>query len=96
MDEMALSRRDRQIVARHEVPEWGKRSAFTLNGAKLSGISPRRGREGSARGFNPGNPGPRRRALKGRQIERRHNTCQTCKHFSPFQGEPFVLDGSQG
>jgi hypothetical protein len=45
-----------------------------LNGTKISGIwdtsSPQRGREDSARGFNPGNPVPRRRALKGRQMER--------------------------
>jgi hypothetical protein len=35
-------------------------------------VSPQRGREGSARGFNPGNTVPRRRALKlkGRQIKR--------------------------
>ena len=45
---------------------------------------------GSARGFNPGNTVPRRRALKGRQIKRRHNAGQTCMHLSPFQGEPFV------
>jgi hypothetical protein len=65
-----------------------------FNGAKLNRIwdasSPRRGREGSARGFNPGNTVPRRRALKGRQIKRRHNTGQTCTHLSPFQGEQFV------
>src|ERR1700734_2759751 len=33
-------------------------------------VSPQRGREGSARGFNPGNTVPRRRALKGRQLKR--------------------------
>src|ERR1700730_17730805 len=38
----------------------------------------------------PGTPSPRRGALKGRQIKRRHNTGQTCTHLSPFQGEPFV------
>jgi hypothetical protein len=53
-------------------------------------LHPEGGREGSARGFNPGNPDPRRRALKGRQINRRHHTGQTCTHLSPFQGEPFV------
>src|SRR5580700_8386004 len=44
------------------------------------------------RGFNPGNTVPRRRALQGRQIKRRHNTGQTCTHLSPLQlqGEPFV------
>src|SRR3984885_2254335 len=41
-------------------------------------------------GFQPREPGPRRRTLKERQIKRRHNTGQTCKHLSPFQGEPFV------
>jgi hypothetical protein len=44
----------------------------------------------SARGFNPGDPVPRRRALKGRQIKRRHNTGQTSTHLSPLQGEAFV------
>jgi hypothetical protein len=58
-------------------------------------IAPK-GPKDSARGFNPGDPGPRRRALKGRQIKRCHNTGQTCTHLWPFQGEPFVLDGSQG
>jgi hypothetical protein len=53
-------------------------------------LHPERGREGSARGFNPGNTVPRRRALKGRQIKRRHNAGQACTHLSPFQGEPFV------
>jgi hypothetical protein len=38
----------------------------------------------------PGNTLPRRRALKGRQIKRRHNAAQRCTHLSPFQGEPFV------
>src|ERR1700729_543886 len=65
-----------------------------LNGTKIRRVwdvsSPRRGREGSARGFNPGNTVRRRRALKGRQIKRRHNAGQTCTHLSPFQGEPFV------
>jgi hypothetical protein len=41
-------------------------------------------------GFQPREPGPRRHALRGRQIKRCHNTGQTCTHLSPFQGEPFV------
>ena len=41
-------------------------------------------------GFQPREPGPRRHALRGRQIKRCHNTGQTCTHLSPFQCEPFV------
>jgi hypothetical protein len=76
------------------LPRSSPLSRTGTNGVKLSEIwnasSPRRGREDSSRGFNPGNPGPRRRALKGRQMKRGHNTGQTCTHLSPFQGEPFV------
>jgi hypothetical protein len=43
-----------------------------VNGAKLSNVLDRffapKGLEDSAQGFNPGNPPPRRCALKGRQI----------------------------
>jgi hypothetical protein len=43
--------------------------------------------------LTPGNTVPRRRALKGRQIKRRHNAGQTCTHLTPLQlqGESFIL-----
>jgi hypothetical protein len=70
--EWLLSRRDRLIVAWHEVPvsldicRTSRREVFCPKGAR--GLSP-----GFQPGFNPGNCHPERRALKGRQIERTNN-----------------------
>jgi hypothetical protein len=67
--------------------------------------SPQRGREDSARGFNPGNPVPRRRALKGRQRERaKQPTNQRIEgNGTPaavlslaLSGRTICLDGSPG
>jgi hypothetical protein len=56
-----------------------------------------KGLEDSAQGFNPGNPPPKRCALKGRQIryDKTHAENElahvTSRPFS-FQGEPVLLN----
>jgi hypothetical protein len=87
-----------------------QRRSCGLNGTKISGIwdtsSPQRqrGREDSARGFNPGNPVPRHRALKlkGRQMERAKQPKNRGRRhakrgsISRPSGRTICLNGSPG
>jgi hypothetical protein len=82
--EWLLSRRDRLIVARHEVPGPG---VWTFVGGQVREFAPT-GLEDSAQGFNPGNRPPERRALKGRQNESANNVevGSNCGTFGQDQG----------
>src|SRR5580658_3081168 len=64
---------------------------------EAAGYTPK-GDLGLSPGFQPWEPIPKRRALKGRQIERTKHTkgrydcnMSNCLLLSPFQGEPFIL-----